>query len=308
MKALAPKHLLRNARDLQSLGYLVGAPALAVWLWTQGWNGGLYGLMLVLWIGVGVIHHHHAHLPMWHHRWLNRATDMWMAALQGHPTYAFTATHNANHHRHRQGPGDWARTYRFGGGDTNHLLGYLLHPLQAACVLYPHFWAHLRGAKARRSGLWRWAMVQYVLVFAVWGVALALHPANALLYLLLPQVLAMHWLLGANYLQHAHADGHSRWNYARNFLGAVNTVYFNIGFHTAHHEFSRAHWSRMPQLHATLAHQVDARLIEASLLRYMARVMLLGMVWRGLRSQSLMAVLPHIAPTSAPGAPSGASS
>jgi fatty acid desaturase len=280
--------LLRHPRDLQSLAYLVAVPALAAWQWRHGFDAWLYGAMLLLWIGIGVIHHHHAHRPMWRARVLNRATDLWLAVLQGHPTYAFAATHNANHHRHRHGPGDWARTYRFAGGDTNHAWGYLLHPLQAAAALYPHFLAHLRRMRRHRPGVWRWALGQYALVGASWAAALALDWRGALLYVFLPQAVAMHWLLGANYFQHAHADGRSRWNYARNFTGAVNWLYFNIGLHTAHHEHPREHWSRMPELHRSLHARVHPALEERSFLVYLARVMLLGALWPRFRSRTLM--------------------
>ncbi len=284
---------LRHARDVQSVAFMVLVPVLVAWLWTHDWQSWLYVVLVVTWIGVGVIHHHHAHLPMWHSRRLNRATDLGLAVLQGHPTHAFVATHQANHHRFHHGPQDWARTYRFWGGDTNHLMGYLLHPLQAAWALYPHFWQHLRRMRSHRPGVWRWAMLQYALVFALWAVLLWLDWRKALVCVMVPQAIAMHSLLGANYFQHAHADGASRWNHARNFEGGVNWLYFNIGFHTAHHTHPRVHWSRMPALHAALRHQVDPRLIEPSLLRYVVRVMLLAPWVPALRSRSLMAARPH---------------
>jgi beta-carotene hydroxylase len=279
---------LRNFRDLQCVAYMVAVPTLAAWQWQHGLAPLPYAVMVVLWIGIGVIHHHHAHRPMWHRRAINRGTDLVLALLQGHPTYAFAATHNANHHRHRHGPGDWARTYRFAGGDSNHALGYLLHPLQAACELYPHFLAHLARMRRHRPGVWRWALLQYALVGSAWLVLIALDAHKTLLYVLLPQLVALHALLGANYFQHAHADGRSRWNYARNFTGAVNVLYFNIGLHTAHHEYPREHWSRMPTLHAAMRSRVDPSLEERSFVAYVVRVMLLGALLPRFRSRSLM--------------------
>ncbi len=279
---------LRHPRDLQSLAYVVVAPALAALQWLHGFHVVAYALMLVLWVGVGVIHHHHAHRPMWRHRRANRAFDLALCVLQGHPTFAFAATHNANHHRHRHGQGDWARTYRF-GGDTNHAWGWLLHPLQAAVVLYPHFLAHLGRMRRHRPGVWRWAIGQYALVAGTWTLLLLADPVKALVYGGVPQVVAMHMLLGANYLQHAHADGASRWNYARNFTGAVNLVYFNIGLHTAHHEHARAHWADMPALHAALRERVHPALDERSFVAYVLRVMVLSPFVPRWRSRSLMA-------------------
>ncbi len=279
---------LRHARDLQSVAYLVVVPALALRQWQHGFDAWLYAAMVTLWIGIGVIHHHHAHRPMWHARRINRATDLWLAVLQGHPTYAFAATHNANHHRHRHGAGDWARTYRFGGGDRNDAFGWLLHPVQAGCALYPHFIAHLMRMRCRKPGVWRWALLQYTLVGVSWFALLAIDWHSALLYVALPQLIAMHALLGANYLQHAHADGASRWHYARNFTGAVNALYFNIGFHTAHHEHARAHWSRMPALHRALQAKLHPALQERSVVLYLLRVMALGALLPRFRSRSLM--------------------
>jgi fatty acid desaturase len=102
----------------------------------------------------------------------------------------------------------------------------------------------------------------------------------------------MHSLLGANYFQHAHADGRSRWNYARNFTGAVNWLYFNIGLHTAHHEHPREHWSRMPALHRTLRLRVDPCLEERSFVLYVLRVMVIGALSARFRSRTMMVPTP----------------
>ncbi|MES2888002.1 MAG: fatty acid desaturase, partial [Pseudomonadota bacterium] len=204
----------------------------------------------------------------------------------------FRVSHNANHHRYRHGPRDVARTYRFAGGDTNSLMGYLLHPCQVARVLYPLFWRHLRRLRRGCPAEFRAIGACYGLVMVLWLVAASLSPAKALLYLVLPQLIALHWLLGANYLQHAHADGLSRWNYARNFEGAVvNRLYFNIGLHTAHHEHPGLHWSRLPVAHAALRARIHPQLLEPGLLRYVARVYLGSLVRPRWRSRSLQAPL-----------------
>ncbi|MCW0208389.1 MAG: fatty acid desaturase, partial [Achromobacter sp.] len=90
---------LRNRRDWQSLAYLAALPALAAWQWVHGFWWPLYGLMLFLTLGIGVIHHNHTHLRMWRGRRANRITDFWITLLQGHPTFVFYPAHVANHHR-----------------------------------------------------------------------------------------------------------------------------------------------------------------------------------------------------------------
>jgi hypothetical protein len=284
---------LRHWRDWQSLAYLAALPALAAWQWVHGFHWLLYGLVLFLTLGVSVIHHNHAHLRLWHGRRANRFTDFWLTLLQGHPTCVFWPAHVANHHRFRHGPQDAARTYRF-GGDTNHLFGYLVHPLQAATVLYPMFIAWLATLRRHRPGAWRYCMAQYLLWLGSWAALLTLDWRRALLFVILPQLHGLHWLLATNYLQHAHADARPgakgpSLDYARNFEGLVNPLLFNIGLHTAHHEHSQAHWSELARLHRErYRDRVHPALNERGLLPYMGRVFLLGALVPRFRSRSLM--------------------
>jgi len=292
---------LRHARDAQSLAYLVALPALAAWQWVHGFWWPLYAAMLFLTLGIGVIHHNHTHLRMWRGRRANRVTDFAVTLLQGHPTFVFWPAHVGNHHRHRHGERDVARTYRFGGGDTNHLAGYLLHPIQAAWVLYPHILGWLAALRRRGPGAFRYCIAQYVAWLGSWALLLAIDWQKALLFVVVPQLHGLHWLLATNYLQHAHADGRagahgdtrgSALNYARNFEGLVNPLLFNIGLHTAHHENPHAHWSELSQLHhERYRARVDPALNEGGLLPYMLRVLVLGTVVPQWRSRPLMPAL-----------------
>jgi len=289
---------LRHRRDVQSLAYLTALPVLAAWQWMHGFWWPLYALMLFLTLGVGVIHHNHTHLRMWRGRRANRLTDFAITLLQGHPTFVFWPAHVANHHRHRHSERDVARTYRFGGGDTNHLGGYLLHPVQAAWVLYPHILAWLAALRRRGPGAFRYCVSQYAVWLGSWALLLAIDWRKALLFVIVPQLHGLHWLLATNYLQHAHADGRAgahrgtrggALNYARNFEGLVNPLLFNIGLHTAHHENPHAHWSELNRLHRErYRDRVDPALNEGGLLPYMLRVLVLGTVVPRWRSRPLM--------------------
>ncbi len=279
------------ARDWQSFLYLVAAPALMLWQWVFGFHGLAYGVLLFLMLAIGVIHHNHSHLPMWRWTWLNRTTDLVLTALQGHPTYVFEATHIDNHHRYHHGELDVSRTYRW--GDTNHLWGYLCHPLQAVRALYPFFLAWLGGRTRTGVAQWRFALLQYAVVAMLWAVLAWVDLGKFLLFVLVPQLFGLHCLLGANYLQHAHADGRSPRNFARNFEGWINPLCFNIGLHTAHHLHPTLHWSRLPQAHAAIKPSVDPRLLERGLARYLWRTFVWSLLFKKHRSRSLMEDHPH---------------
>lgn len=287
---------LKHPSDWRSVLCIALWPLCVAALYTgrlPGWALGLVlGLLIYLSLALPVIEHNHMHLRLWRKRRLNRLTDTLLSALQGRPVFLFHPAHNANHHRYHHGPRDAARTYRFAGGDTNHLWGYLLHPLQAVGVLWPLFGAWLARLTARAPAVRRYYLRQIAWAVAFTALMIATDPAAWLKFVLLPQLLGLHWLLGANYLQHAHADGRSRLQFARNFTGGVNRWFFNIGYHTAHHLQPRLHWSALPAAHQRIASQIDPRLTERSLLRYALVTLVGGLIWRGARSHSLMQAAP----------------
>lgn len=276
---------LRHGSDRQSVAYIAAQVVLMAWQWRHGLQWPLYALSLFLAVGIGVVHHNHAHVPMWRRRGLNRATDLLLSALQGHPTFVFHPAHNRNHHRYCQGPGDITRTWRF--GDHNHLAGWLLHPFQAVAVLYPIMLGWLRRLHRRAPAVARWYALQYCAWLLPWTVLLAIDPRRAFVLVILPQLFGLHWLLAANYLQHAHADETSPARNARNFEGLLNPLLFNIGLHSAHHRHARAHWSQLPHLHRALRGSIDPRLIEPGFARYLLRTFVLAPFVPRLRSHSL---------------------
>ena len=263
--------------DLQSLAYMALYPALIAWQWIHGIQWPLYLLMLVLSVGLAVVQHNHTHLRMWRWKPLNRLTDAYLSVLQGIPSFVFFPSHIGNHHRFNHGPEDETRTYRF-GGHHNHLLGYLLHPFQTLFVVVP---TSLRYLKKRTKKSDYQPIFEMILIVSSVIILASMNLQLWLILVFLPQMHGLHWLLGANYLQHAgarpssgpEASQPSLLDYSRNFTGAVNFIWFNIGFHSAHHESPRAHWSDLPRLHKELELEVPSWLIERSLGFYMMRWM-----------------------------------
>ena len=111
-----------------------------------------------------------------------------------------------------------------------------------------------------------------VLVAALVSLAL-LDWRRLALFVLLPHAFAAWGIVTMNLLQHDGADGASRDNHSRSFVGAaINWITFNNGLHAAHHHDPGEHWSLLPQLHArVVAPRTDARLIEPSFGAYLAR-------------------------------------
>lgn len=278
--------MLKHRADLQTLLYMLLATALPVLQWRlDAFHPALFLASLVMAFAVGAMHHNHAHLPLWRSPLLNALTDYWFTLLQGHPGYVFFPAHLDNHHRHVNGVRDFTRTYRY--RDSNDLPGLLIHPLQSAYTLLPVIAAHLRMLWRERRKAVVQVMTHYAVLAACILTAFLLDWRKALLFVAAPQLAALFFLLASNYLQHAYTDETSAYNHSRNFLGWLNPLFFNVGYHTAHHHDSSIHWSRLPQVHAMIADRIDQRLVEKSFAWYCIRIFVLGSLFPGLRSTSL---------------------
>lgn len=281
---------LRNILDTQSLAYMGLYVALIAGQWFGGFTWWQYAGLLFFSIGMQVIHHNHVHLGIWRSNKLNRLTSLFISVTTAVPSAMMIGGHIKNHHVHQHGPEDHTRTYRF-GGDHNHFPGYVLHPFQAFFTLIPIFWKDFLGGIPKRSRFSRQLALEVSLIFAAWILLAGMNWQNFLLFVLLPQLFGLHWLLGANYLQHAHCDDASDVNYARNFTGVVNWFWFNIGYHTAHHDHPGAHWSTLRKIHDENCEQVDSKLCCSSFVSYVLRTFFLSIVFDSCRSRSLKQVI-----------------
>ena len=277
---------MNNWRDWQSIAYLSILPALVAWSWLQPTvNAAAYVALLVLVIGVCCISHNHAHVPIWRMRWLNLLTDMWIGILQGHPVFLFQPAHITSHHRYNQAHEDVTRVARYAA--HNNLFGYLVFPVQVLPALSAVKRRYLAALwRDNRSGFW-WVVALHVPLPVLWAATLMLDPFKAVVYILIPQIVGLHFLLASNYLQHAHAVPGSRYDHSRNFVGFINLVWFNVGFHTAHHEDELLHWTLLPAAHKDISTRINPGLIESSLTGYTINTLVLGLVFKRLRSRRL---------------------
>ncbi|DAC49564.1 MAG TPA: fatty acid desaturase [Candidatus Poseidoniales archaeon] len=270
--------MLHRWSDLQPLAYLVAYPSLMAYQWFNGFHAVLFGIMLVLSVGLSVAQHHHTHLRIWKSKFMNRLTDWLFSIVQGVPSFVFFPSHIGNHHKHTHGPEDETRTYRF-GGHHNHIIGYLLHPFQALTVLVPSLLRYI-PRRAKKGDHWPWIELASIVVVST---TLALIDVRAwLLLVALPQAHGLHWLLASNYLQHAgarpgtgpEASEMAPNDASRNFTGLVNLVWLNIGYHNAHHLEPRTHWADMPAVHRREVENIPLWLVERSLILYFVRTLL----------------------------------
>lgn len=283
--------MLRYQSDIKTLCYLVLITAIMVGLyffhdeingllWTV-----LYASELLLAVSVGVIVHNHRHVPIWKNNSMNLITDCWLTVLYGFPVFGWIPTHLQNHHTYTNKEPDYTKTYAY--SEKNNLWTIIYYPMYSSGVQMKAIWKYIQQIRHKNPERFRGHLLQTITLIVAVVVALIFDWKAALIYVVLPQQIALNSVLCFNYIQHIHADEESEFNHSRNIEGWLNVFLFNNGLHTAHHIKPRLHWSKVPQLHAEIRSKISPQLIEKSVIWYLIRQYVLAPFNSSLSTKSM---------------------
>lgn len=234
----------------------------------------LYLWSLFMAVTVAIVAHNHNHVPLWKSRLLNILTDYWLTLFYGFPAFAWIPTHNKNHHFLNNKVGDYTLTYRF--SDKNNLLTLLSYPSISSYFQQKPIKDYIKTLWRSNRPKFYLAASQYLLLGLYYTVAFLWNWKKALLFIVIPHQVSLFSVLIFNYVQHVHADEESEYNHTRNFVGFINVLLFNNGYHTIHHQNPGIHWSETPAAQKKIAHLIDPSLNERSFWWYIVRVYLLA--------------------------------
>jgi beta-carotene hydroxylase len=285
--------LPRNPADYRTLLWLLFMPAVAAISYVRPdlalW---LVPLGCYLAAAAGVIAHNHNHCPTFSSKRANAAMSIYLSIFYGYPTFAWVPTHNANHHKFVNGPGDATITWRH--TNSNNMLVAFTYFFVSAYHQSDPIKEYIAKAKAKNPALYRQIITQYVVWagthLSLFALALTLHgPKTGTIVfvcaLAIPAFYALWMIMMFNYMQHVHADPWSEYNHSRNYVGKLfNFLMFNNGYHTAHHENAGTHWSKLSAIHETLAPHIHPDLQPKSFVWWMVRRWVLAPVMPSMRS------------------------
>jgi beta-carotene hydroxylase len=268
--------LLSYKADRRTLSYMAVTTALLIVQWNlAAIQPVLYVWFLFMAVSVAVIAHNHNHVPIWRSRVLNILTDYWLTLFYGFPAFAWIPTHNKNHHFLNNREGDYTITYRV--SEKNNIFTLLSYPSVSSYFQQQPIANYLRTLWRSDRPKFYLASTQYLVLGLYYAVAvLFLSWKKALLFIVIPHQVSLFSVLVFNYVQHVHADEESEYNHARNFVGLINLMLFNNGYHTIHHKAPGIHWSKTPEAQKEIQSRIDPSLNERSFWWYILRVYLLA--------------------------------
>jgi fatty acid desaturase len=267
--------MLRYKADIKTIIYMVLTTGLLIYQWTTiGFHPAVYFVYCFLSVAVSVITHNHNHVRMWKSNFLNTLQDWWLTVFYGFPVFAWIPTHNKNHHKMNNRPGDYTITYRF--SEKNNLITLLSYPTISGFYQQKAIRDYLKDNFKNNKSRFFLSIAQYVILVLWIAAALFIDWRKAIYFVIIPQQISLFSVLIFNYVQHVHANEESKWNHSRNFTGFLNFMLFNNGYHTIHHETAGLHWSLVPPEHKKIEQNIDSALLERSFWWYIFRNYFLG--------------------------------
>tara|TARA_R110002073_G_scaffold5624_12_gene34641 strand:+ start:5850 stop:6815 length:966 start_codon:yes stop_codon:yes gene_type:complete len=290
---------LHNHADFRSvLWVLIAITLVAIQYSDPSWVIYLSPISCYLAIACGTISHNHNHRatfksPRWNHLFGHVLT-----LFYGYPTLMWVPTHNLNHHQFVNRPGDATATWRY---TNKHSIWVVLsYPFVSGYFQSFPIREYIEKVKTRKPKLYARIRFQYV----VWmGGYIGLGVLAAVLYhnqqtglglylwffsVILPAILSSTVIMFFNFIQHIHTDAWSEHDHSRNFTGWwFNFLFFNNGYHTAHHDHPGMHWSELPRAHAAIAATIDPQLNERNLFWFVFRQYVLAPVFPSLGTHQI---------------------
>lgn len=216
--------------------------------WMLGWT-----VVSVLPNGwVSAFNHHHQHVATFRSPFLNRALELMYALQTGVTGHAWVLHHSLGHHLNYL---DQTKDESRWRDDEGKPMGMLRYTWVTAVSAYPRAWEVGRRHPAHRR-TFAWMAVLTVVVLA--GL-IAYRPLQGIFVFALPMVICMVATVWATHGHHTGNDTSSHFVASNNSLNRLyNFCTGNLGYHTAHHYRPGLHWSKLPELHAEIAHEIPA--------------------------------------------------
>lgn len=239
--------------------------ALSVLDWTAYFFLDALWMLVAYWllflIPKGIIsawNHHHQHVLTFRAAPLNRLYELCLALHSGITSNLWVLHHSLGHHVNfldqEKDESRWKRR----NGQTMGMLEYTV--TVAMTAYYRAYQVGKRYPKHQRVYL-LWTTI----TFLVLAVALVHRPLAALFLFVLPMICSLHFTTWVTYDHHAGLDTPSQFEASYNIMNRwFNILTGNLGYHTAHHYRQAVHWSKLPELHLTIADRVPAHLYHRS--------------------------------------------
>lgn len=255
--------MLHYACDRWNVARALLAPFIFFYPFAFGFPSGfgtLWFILAFLVIGdMNYVLHLHIHHPFTRSPIVNRILDLCLGCVTGMTASNWRIQHKYGHHRGQDAPYCDAKSWQLQHFTLRGALSFCLRSM-VPTVVQPLVEAYNKGVvrNIKRPIAYRWAFAEQALLLAMVLALAAWQPWLVIAYVLPWYALVYFISRYVDYLNHYGCDD-GRYSSANNCLNTTfNRWKHNFGYHTAHHLYAGAHWSKLPHIHAAIQHLIPA--------------------------------------------------
>lgn len=254
--------LFKYPEDRWPVLFAVGLTAIDVTMYVavrSAWVLVAYWLLMLIPKGVLCAwNHHHQHVATFRSAALNRLLELCYALHTGVTTNTWVLHHVLGHHQNfldqEKDESRWKRS-------DGQSMGVIEYTLSVAATAYPRAYQVGRRYPQHQRTFLVFTMLTLLLVAAL----VAYQPLAGIMLFVLPMVCSLLYTTWVTYDHHSGLDTGDHFQASYNNLNTVfNRLTGNLGYHTAHHYRQGVHWSKLPDLHARIQHNIPAHLYRKS--------------------------------------------
>ena len=197
--------------------------------------------------------HHHQHVETFSIPFFNRLLEVMYWIQTGAVWYGWVLHHNLGHHAHYQDQDKDESAWKSPEGKK---YSVFMYTWMITATAYYRMW----NVGKKHKKIQKYFLIMCLIQLLILSALIIIQPLQAIFIFVIPMIASLTLTAYATYDHHSGLESEDPYKSSYNTLNPLyNKVTGNLGYHTAHHLKWWMHWSKLPEFHKTIEHNIDKK-------------------------------------------------